>query len=268
MKRHPIPAAALGQHVLVLGKTRPGKSSTMRLLVEWLLEEQKPVCIIDPKGDWWGLKSSADGKSAAYPVVIFGGEYGDVPLNEHSGAHVAELVVAGNRPCLIDLGGWMVGPWTRFFIDFASTLFRLTRGHRWLVIDECHNFAPQGRALDPQAAMAPHWSNRLASGGSGKGLLLVSASQRPQKVHKDYVTSHETLIAKRVIHILDRDAVKDWMLGAGDKKIVGEIVGSLAGLGRDEGWVWSPEIKFGPERVRFPMFATTTRSRRRRCRTR
>jgi hypothetical protein len=25
---------------------------------------------------------------------------------------------------------------------------------------------------------------------------------------------------------------------------------------RGEGWVWSPEIGFGPERVKFPMFKT------------
>jgi hypothetical protein len=44
------------QHVAVLGKTRSGKSSAMRLLVEYLLDKGKPVCIVDPKGDWWGIK--------------------------------------------------------------------------------------------------------------------------------------------------------------------------------------------------------------------
>jgi DNA helicase HerA-like ATPase len=86
-----IPDKALAQHVIVLGKTRSGKSSVMRLMVEHLLDEGKPVCIIDPKGDWWGLKSSASGKRAGYPVIIFGGEHADVPINQHSGAYVAEL---------------------------------------------------------------------------------------------------------------------------------------------------------------------------------
>ena len=51
-----IPNAVLTQHIVVLGKTRSGKSSTMRLLVERLLDLDKPVCIIDPQGRLVGLK--------------------------------------------------------------------------------------------------------------------------------------------------------------------------------------------------------------------
>jgi len=61
-----------------------------------------------------------------------------------------------------------------------------------------------------------HWANRLASEGAGKGVTLIAASQRPQKVHKDFVTSCETLIACRVVHKLDRDAIKDWIDGCAD----------------------------------------------------
>jgi hypothetical protein len=136
----------------VLGKTRSGKSSVMRGLVEGLLEREQPVCIVDPKGDWWGIKLARRQAPRAIPVVIFGGEHADVPINAHAGAHVAELFATGNRPCLIDLGGWMVGERTRFWIDFASTLFKLTRGMRWLVVDEVHNFAPKGKVMDPTPA--------------------------------------------------------------------------------------------------------------------
>lgn len=57
MSALPFPKAVLDQHLVTLGKTRSGKSSTLRVLVERLLDDQKPVGIIDPKGDWWGLKS-------------------------------------------------------------------------------------------------------------------------------------------------------------------------------------------------------------------
>lgn len=255
--KFPIPEKALHQHIVVLGKTGRGKSSAMRGgFVEPLLDDDEPVCIIDPKGDWWGLKSSADGKRAGYPVVIFGGEHADVPINEHSGHHIAELVATGNRPCIIDLGGWMVGERTRFFIAFASALFKLTKGRRWLVIDECHNFAPQGKILDVDAGKMLHWANRLASEGRGKGINIIAASQRPQKVHKDFLTSMETLIAMGVVHKLDRDAVKDWIDGCADPATGKEVIATLAGLPRGEGWVWSPEIDFGPKRIAFPFFTT------------
>lgn len=252
----PIPEATLDQHIAILGKTRSGKSSAMRILIEHLLDAGKPVCIIDPKGDWWGLKSSSDGKKAGYPVVIFGGDHADVPINEHSGAHVAELVATGNRPCIIDLGGWMPGERTRFFVAFASMLFKLTRGLRWLAIDEVHNFCPKAGHLDPEAAKALHWTNRLASEGLGKGVHLIFASQRPQKVHNDTLTSAETLIAMRVGHPADREAISEWIKGCGDTKIGAQVMASLADQKRGEGWVWSPEIGFGPTRIQFPMFTT------------
>lgn len=66
MTRQPIPEAVLSQHVAILGKTRSGKSSVARLMVEGLLDSERPVCVVDPKGDWWGLKSSADGRKAGY----------------------------------------------------------------------------------------------------------------------------------------------------------------------------------------------------------
>lgn len=251
-----LPNEIYRQHITVLGKTGSGKSSALRLMVEHLLDEAKPVCIIDPKGDWYGLRLSKSGKSAGYPVVIFGGDHADVPINAHSGNHVAELIATGNRPCIIDLGGWMVSDRTRFFIDFASTLFRTTRGARYIVVDEVHNFAPQGKVLDPDAGKMLHWANRLASEGRGKGLTILSASQRPQKVHKDFLTCAETLIAMRVIHKLDRDAIKDWIDGAGDSAKGKEVLDTLAGMERGQAWVWSPEIKFGPTQVTFPMFRT------------
>jgi hypothetical protein len=252
-----ISDAVLTQHIVVLGKTRSGKSSTIRLLVEHLLDTDKPVCVIDPKSDWWGLKSSADGKRAGYPVMIFGGEHADWPLeDEHAGAPVAELLATGNRPAIIDLGGWMVGERTRFFIRFAETFFRLTRGPHWLVIDEVQNFAPQGKVYDVDAGKMLHWANRLASEGAGRGITLISASQRPQKVHKDFLTSNETLIAKRVIHPLDRDAIKDWIDGCGDPLKGKEVLESLAGMNRADGWVWSPEAGFGPSLMHFPLFKT------------
>jgi uncharacterized protein len=251
-----VPEAILEQHVIALGKTGSGKSSKMRVLAEYALDQGRPATIVDPKGDWWGLKSSADGKKAGYPLVIFGGEHADVPLNPRAGAELGELIATGNRPSLIDLRGWMPGDRTRFFIDFAGALFKHIRGKRWLFIDEVHNFAPKGKVLDPDAGKMLHWANRLASEGRGLGLNIVAASQRPQKVHNDFLTSCETLIACKVIHKADRDAIKDWVDGCADPAVGKQLLADLANMKRTDAWCWSPEIDFGPERITFPMFRT------------
>lgn len=255
-----IPAKVLDQHLVVLGKTGAGKSSALRHLVEHLLEQKKRVVVVDPKGDWWGLKASADGKGAGFPVIAFGDfkneEATDVPLNEHSGAHVAELIATGNRPAIIGFRGWMTGPMVRFWIDFAATLFSRNQGELYVVIDECHNFAPKGKIMDPQAGKCLHWTNRLMSEGRGLGIVCLIASQRPQKVHNDTLTSCETLVAMRVVHAADRGAVEEWIKGAGDKAEGQTVLSKLAQMSRGEAFVWSPEAGFGPERVQFPLFTT------------
>lgn len=258
-----IPPKILEQHVVGLGKTGAGKSSMLRHIVEYLLSQKKRVCVVDPKGDWWGLKSSADGKGPGFPVIAFGDfkeeRASDVPINDKSGRHVAELIASGNRPCIIGFRGWHTSHMVRFWIDFAAGIFSLNQGELYLVGDEFHNFAPKGgggRAQDPETGWCLHWSNRLLSEGRGLGIVCLIASQRPQKVHNDTLTSCETLIAMRVIHKADRDAVQDWIEGCGDISQGKEVLNSLAGMKRGEAYVWSPEAGFGPQRVQFPLFTT------------
>lgn len=259
-----IPESALNQHIVALGKTGSGKSSALRYIVEGLLARRKRVCIIDPKGDWWGIKVAADGKGPGLPLILFGDfkkeTARDVPINDRSGKHIAELVSDGNRPCVIGLRGWTQGSMTRFWIDFASALFTRNSGELYLIGDEFHNFAPKqwkGQSdKDTPVGIGLHWANRLLSEGRGLGLVCLIASQRPQKVHNDTLTSCETLVAMRVIHKADRLAVKAWIDGNGAPEVGNEVLKSLAGMPRGEGWVWSPEIGFGPKRLAFPMFST------------
>jgi uncharacterized protein len=260
MSKLPFPERVLHQHIATLGKTGAGKSSAMRVIAEHLLDKNRRVAIIDPKGDWWGLKSSADGKSAGYPVIMFGDfkepRASDVPINEQSGKHVAELIATGNRPCVLGFRGWMPGQLTRFWLDFAPALFNANEGELYVIIDEVHNFAPKGKIMDPQAGKCLHWTNRIMSEGRGLGLTFFIASQRPQKVHNDTLDNCETLIAMRVTHPRSREAAEEWINAKGDPKFGKEVLGSLANLKRGEAWVWSPENNFGPERVQFPMFST------------
>lgn len=256
MSKLPIPPDALSQHVIVLGKTRSGKSSKVRVLVEWLLANKKRVVILTPKDDWWGLKASADGKQEGYPIVIFGGKHEDLPFNPRAGAQVAELIATGNRPCLITFARQKPSDRTRFYNDFMEGLFKFHQGELYVVIDEVHNFAPKGKVFSPDAGMMIHWSNTLASEGQGQGLIMIAASQRPQKVHNDLLTSCETLIACRVIHKADRDANKDWIDGCADPQVGRDLLADLASMDRSDAWCWSPEIGFGPKRISWPMFET------------
>ena len=253
--KHPIPQAAWSQHIAVLGKTGSGKTFAIKSLVEVWLEDHRRVCIIDPTGAWWGLRSSRDGKTAGYPVLVLGGEHGDLPIPASGGAAVARLVVEQGANLIADTSNMGVHERTRWFVDFATTLFRLNREPLHLVIDEAHVFAPQGKVPDPDTGRMLHAANQLASGGRSRGIRLAMLTQRPAKLHKDSLTCADTLVAMRVVAPQDRKAIKDWIDGCGDAKQGRDVLDSLANLSRGEGWVWYPEGQH-LQRCRFPDITT------------
>lgn len=254
-----LPDTALTQHIAILGKTGSGKTYTAKSIVEQLLQLERRVVIIDPTGAWWGLRSSADGKAAGFPVIILGGQQADAPLPAHSGGACAQLVTDHAMQVVFDTSSMTVGERTRWFTECAGALFRLNRTPVHVVIDEAHMFAPQGGGasgkgdFDRNAML--HAANTLASGGRSRGVRLMMITQRPAKLHKDSLTCCDTLIAMKVIAPQDRDAIKEWVDGCGDRTKGKEILDSLAQLARGEGWVWYPEGGV-LARAKFPKIRT------------
>ncbi len=257
---HPIPLKVLDQHIVFLGKTGAGKSSAMRSIYEQLLNLDRRVCIVDPKGDHYGIKLDASGKKAGYPVMAFGNfkneRASDLAIDEHAGREIGELVATGNRPCVIGMRGWRHSQMHTFWVDFAETLFGMNNAPVHLFVDEVHNFDPKGKVFSPLAGESIFWSNRLGSEGRGVGIRLALGSQRPQKVHNDLLTSCETLVAMRVTHSSDRAAYQEWLEEySTDNSKEREILKSLSSMKRGEAIVWSPEVDFH-KHLEFPRFLT------------
>ncbi len=255
MSEQPIPDAALSSHIAILGKTGSGKTYAAKGIVEDILTKGGRVCIIDPTGAWHGLRSSASGKRAGFPVVIFGGAHADLPLGGAHGEAIAEIIGTASDPAILDTSLMRVGERTRFFADFADALVRKNKGPLHLVIDEAHLFAPQGKVSDPQSGAMLHAANNLVSLGRSRGLRIILISQRPAKLHKDSLTQVETLVALRLIAPQDRAAVEAWIKDNADEKKGREIIQSLATLKTGQGWIWAPEIGV-LERVTFPKIKT------------
>lgn len=252
---YPIPDKALASHIAILGKTGSGKTWAAKGLVERVLEANGRACVIDPTGVWYGLRSSASGKSAGYPVAIFGGEHADFPLAGTHGEAIAEIVATSSTPAIVDTSLMKVGERTRFFADFGDAIVRRNKGPLHLVVDEAHLFAPQGRVNDPQSGAMLHAANNMVSLGRSRGLRIVLISQRPAKLHKDSLTQVETLIAMRLIAPQDRRAVEDWISDNADPAQGREIMSSLATLKTGHAWLWAPELEL-LERVSFPKIRT------------
>lgn len=255
-----MPELALQNHIAIIGKAGSGKTVTAKGMVEGILDRKERAVIIDPTGVWWGLKSSADGKKAGYPVLIFGGEHGDVPINEKQGEAVAELVGTSETPIIIDTLLMRVGERTRFFADFGNALLRKNKGPLHIVIDEAHLFAPQGKVADPQSANMLHAANNLVSLGRARGLRVTLISQRPAKLHKDSLTQVETMVAMRLTSPQDRDALKAWIADQANDAEGKRIIASLPSLKTGVGWVWAPQLEM-LEQVHFPMIKTLDTSK-------
>src|SRR5690348_2403527 len=88
-----LPLEAVTQTFAVLAKRGVGKTYTGAVLAEEMLKAGQQIVVSDPVGVWYGLRSSASGKSEGFPVVVFGGEHGDVPLEEAAGEVIASSII-------------------------------------------------------------------------------------------------------------------------------------------------------------------------------
>ena len=95
---------------------------------EELLERGQQVVIVDPTGAHWGLRTSADGKSAGYAIAIFGGEHGDAPLESTAGEVVADAIATEHFSAILDVTMLLYSGRTFGKLDSfsAGRLFNLT----------------------------------------------------------------------------------------------------------------------------------------------
>ncbi len=115
-----LPLDAVTQKIAVLGMTGSGKSYCMTKLAELFLDARAQVVILDPKGEAWGLRLKADGKTPAYSIPVFGGDHGDIPLQPDMGASIADLLVDGDYSAVLDVSEFVSSELARFGYDFVS----------------------------------------------------------------------------------------------------------------------------------------------------
>jgi hypothetical protein len=257
-----LPNKVLDDRNAFLGTSGSGKTYGAGTAVERLLDAKARVVIVDPLDVWWGLRLSADGKSAAYPIVIFGGAHGDLPINEHAGALIGETVAGMAESCIVSLGGFPTkSAERRFMLAFLETLYRKASGEPFhIVFDEADLWAPQ-KASEP---MLQNLMEQIVRRGRVKGFIPWLISQRPAVLSKDVLSQADTMIAMKLTSSQDRDAIGAWIEGQADKAEEKRILASLPTMQRGQGIVWAPahgildDITF-PEKKTFDSSRTPKR---------
>jgi len=238
-----LPIDIVTQTIGIVAKKRTGKSYLARKLTEGLLQMQQQVCVVDPKGDWWGLRSAADGKNKGYPVLIIGGERGDIPLEPSSGEVVAQLVAEEPVPVILDLSLLRKHEVATFMASFLETLYRLKakealRTPLMLIVDEADAIAPQ-QPQPNEARMLGAMEDIVRRGGQ-RGIGCTMITQRTAVLNKNVLTQCQILIALRTISPQDLKAMNAWVDVHGEPKQREQLMATLPSLPVGDSWVWSP----------------------------
>ncbi|HEX2291957.1 MAG TPA: ATP-binding protein, partial [Gaiellaceae bacterium] len=165
-----------------LEQAEAGTPATVRGAVDWLWESPEPRHSLGARArnlgvDRWQIWSGADPGS------------------------LEELVQPGGPRCLVaDLGSLRTREEQAVAAEALLAALWRRRAARepvLIVIDEAHNVCPDAPG-DPLTAMATEHAVRIAGEGRKFGLVLLVATQRPQKVNENVVSQCDNLILMRM----------------------------------------------------------------------
>ena len=218
----------------VLAKKGAGKTYTGRVMAEEFHKAGVPFVVLDPTGAWWGLRGGERGEGL--PVIIFGGDHADVPLEPTAGKLMADLAVDERISMVLDISQFgSHAAERRFAHDFLERLYRRNKELMHLFVDEADLFAPQSAPSGDKALLGT--MENIVRRGRIKGIGCTLISQRSAVLNKDVLTQIDVLVAMRITSPQDRKAIGEWIKGHDEHDEGAEVLDSLAGLqpgpGRD-----------------------------------
>lgn len=244
-----IPIEAATKTFAVLAKRGAGKSYTGAVMAEEFYKAGVPFVVFDPIDVWWGLRLDKNGKDKGLPIVVFGLEHADIPLNRDMGREVAQAVVRENVSCVISTFGMPKAGQRYFMSEFADELLKINDTPRHIFIEEAHEFVPQ-RVFGAMGAVFNAISNLVVM-GRNRGLGVTLINQRAATINKDVLTQLDTLLAFRNVSPQDRKALKEWVEHQSAEGDFEKFMSSLPSLPTGEGWIWSPEFMNKFEKIRI-----------------
>jgi cob(I)alamin adenosyltransferase len=233
-----LPIDAVTQTFGVLAKRGVGKTYTASVMAEEMLAANQQVVVLDPTGAWFGLRSSADGRGPGFPILVAGGDQGDIPLRDGSGEVMARAIVERRFSAVLDLSLFRKGEQRRFVTPFLETLYRLNREAVHLFVDEADDICPQ-KPFGDEAQMVGAMED-VVKRGRRKGIGCTLITQRPADLAKQVLTQCEVLVSMRLTHPRDIAAIKEWVNVHADPGLAAEMIASLPALPVGTAWVWSP----------------------------
>lgn len=167
----------LDDNLLVIAMRRSGKTMRLRSIAEQV-GKHMPIYVFDHEGEFASLREEL-------PILICG-ENGEVPARPETAGVLARRLVEMHASAVLDISTLMRKDKRLFVMAFLQSMIDLPRklwGPRLIVLDEIHEFCPQGgKDVDAQARETV---NQLMALGGKRGLGVVAGTQRIAKLDKD-----------------------------------------------------------------------------------
>lgn len=239
----------------ITGKSGSGKSNSVSVIAESLLDAGLPLLIFDADGEYLSLKEE-------FQVLHVGGdEYCEKVVGPEHAEALAQLGIERREAIIVDLSGYaedaqdagedevardeMVAAVTSAFFAQAGAAKREYGGVPYLlVVEEMHEFVPQQCGL----SAAGRKLVKVAKRGRKRGLGVLGLSQRPAAVDKDFITQCNWMLWHELTWQNDTRVVRD-VLGP-------EFADAIEGLDAGEAFLHA-DWHDGTRRVQMDRRRTT-----------
>ena len=239
------------QTAAILAIRGAGKTCLATVIAEEMVKAGLPWIALDPVGVWYGLRAGRDGAPNGLPVVIIGGDHGDIALNKQDGARIAEALIREPVYAVIDLSRESKRFWHTFLTDFCLKLMELSPEiPRHIFIEEAPEFVPQRTRVE-LTARCKEAVERLIRLGRNRGYGMTLISQRPATIDKDVLSQCENLFVMRTTGPHDRKALHEWIEAKASDKNLERLLNEMAGLQNGAAFFWSPHWLNVFEKIRI-----------------
>src|SRR3989338_5519882 len=159
----------------VIGQSGSGKSYTIAVLCEKLLQNNIAFCIVDTEGEYFSLKEK-------FEVLWVGGPQADVDIEKVDFEDLIEKSIKNNVPLILDVSD--VLDQRKIVADFSSKLYEVGSDERQpylLIVEEADKFVGQNKDSLKEI-------EEISKRGRKRGLGLLVATQRPSLVNKNVLS--------------------------------------------------------------------------------
>jgi tRNA A37 N6-isopentenylltransferase MiaA len=224
-----LPLDTVTEKLCWLGRTGSGKTYGAMKLAELMLEAGAQVGALDPVGVWRALRVPAVKDGLSFEVVVFGGLYGDVPLEPEAGELIADLVVDRGLSFVLDVSQFIPSEQQRFVRAFADRFFHRKKAAPsavHLFLEECQEFIPENPSGEEAKTLGV--MQRLWKLGRNFGIGGSLISQRPQEISKKALNMSGTMFAFQMTGPQERKTVRAWVADHGVATDIESVLQTLA----------------------------------------